>query len=159
MKQPTEDQALSKTQKNFLIDEQLAQLVDRVLERSGMNFTKFATAAILQSLFHRFSEPEISTVVGPDPMWTTIASQLERGAFTLGDVPERLMKDAVYLVKSNIDDPEHHRDGDKPGWLEIQKRTQRDRERAAKHWVESIEESGGTFEAALASIDECFPGK
>ena len=151
---------MPKVQKNFLIDEDLAQLIDKVLELSGMNFTKFATTALLQSLFDRCTHPEIGPVVGPDAYWTSLASRLERGdlkgGLKVADIPELLMKDAVYLAKSPLDDPEHHRDGDKPGWLEIQKRLLRDREHALKFWREAVKNEGGEIPAALASIEECF---
>lgn len=147
---------MPKVQKTFLIDEDVAQLIDKVLELSGMGFTRFATAALLQSLFDRCTHPEIGPVVGPDVLWTSLASRLERGDLKVGDIPESLMKDAVYLVKSDLDDPEHHRDGDKPGWLEIQKRLLRDRERALKFWREVVQEQKGEIPAALGSIEECF---
>ncbi len=154
-----EDVKMAKVQKTFLIDEQLAQLVDKVLELSGMNFTKFATAALLQALFYRCTEPEIGPIVGPDPMWTSLASRLERGTITIGGIPEELLKDAVYLVKSNLEDPEHHRDGDKLGWIAIQKRLLRDRETAMKFWQESVKENKGEIPAAIEKIEECFGRK
>lgn len=145
---------MPKVQKNFLIDEDLAQLIDQVLELSGMNFTRFATASLLQALFNNFNEPEILAVVGLDSQWTSFVSRIERGAMKVGDIPESLMKDAVYLVKSNLNDPDHHRDGDKPGWLEIQKRLLRDRERALKFWREAVKDKGGEIPAAIGSIKD-----
>lgn len=152
----TECCTVPKVQKNFLIDEDLAQLVEKFLELSGMNFTRFATAALLQTLFDGCKSPDIGPVVGQDPMWTAFASRLERGKLSVGDIPESLMKDSVYLVKSILEDPEHHRDGDKPGWLEIQKRLLRDRELALKVWREAVIDKSGEIPAALQSIEKCF---
>lgn len=156
MAQRTEAQEVPKTQKTFYLEAELEQLIDKVLELSGMNFTKFVTAALLQSLFDRCTHPEIGPVVGPDALWTSFASRIERGDLKVGDIPESLMKDAVYLAKSPLNDPEHHRDGDKAGWLEIQKRLLRDRERALKFWREAVKEKKGEIPAALGSIEECF---
>lgn len=152
----TEDRSVPKVQKNFMLNEDLNQLIDKVLDLSGMNFTRFATAALLQSLFNGFTSPEIGPLVGQDPLWTNFASRLERSKINVGDIPESLLKDAVFLVKSNVDDPEDHRDGDKPGWLEIQKRLLRDREQALKFWRESVKENSGEIPAAIESIEECF---
>jgi len=147
---------MAKVQKNFMIDENLAALIDRVLELSGMNFTTFATAALLQALFDRCAAPEIGTIIGPDATWIGLASRLQQGRIKVGDIPTELLKDAVYLAKSALADPEHHRDGDKPGWIEIQKRLVRDRETEAKAWKHAVDESGDGLKAALSYIDDYY---
>ena len=152
----TDGTAMAKVQKTFLIDEDLAHLIDKVLELSGMNFTKFATAALLHDLFDRCAHPDIGPIIGPDAMWISLASRLERGTLKVGSIPTELMKNAIYMVKANLDDPDHHRDGDKPGWIAIQKRLLRDYENHMKWWQAAVEEKNGELPAALEIIGECF---
>lgn len=152
----TDGTAMAKVQKTFLIDEDLAHLIGKVLELSGMNFTKFATAALLHALFDRCAHPDIGPIIGPDAMWISLASRLERGTLKVGSIPTELMKNAIYMVKANLDDPDHHRDGDKPGWIAIQKRLLRDYENHMKWWQAAVEEKNGELPAALEIIGECF---
>ena len=72
-------QNMAKTQKTFLLNSQLLELVDKVSERSGATFTRQVTAALLQ---YFFADPR-----GPDPRWMEYAVGLENSAITLGNIP------------------------------------------------------------------------
>ncbi len=150
---------MAKVQKTFLIDEDLAQLIDKVLELSGMNFTRFATGALLQALFDRCTHPEIGPLLGPDALWTSLAVRLEHGAVTVGSIPTELLKDAIHLAKYPLNDPTRYRDGDraeKADFIAKQKSLVRARESAMEVWQATVKDNKGELPAALVRIEDCF---
>lgn len=148
---------MAKVQKTFLIPEELAKIIDKVLSDSGMNFTKFATAALLQLLFDRCASPEETVPFGPDATWINLASRLERGALTVGQIPAELMKNAISMAKHPLEDPEHHRTAsENPDWLTLQKRLLRNREQALRDWKESVRENEGEVSAIIKYLDDLY---
>lgn len=87
---------MAKVQKNFLIDEDLAKLLDKVIECTGSNFTKVATAALLEFLFRGYANPEEgASAPSPDVWWFRMAIQLERGDLRVGDLPTAILEDLI----------------------------------------------------------------
>lgn len=87
---------MPKVQKTFLIDEDLAKVIDKVIECTGSNFTKVATAALLQFLFRGYGEPEEgANSPTPDVSWFRIVILLERGDLKVGDLPAVILDDFI----------------------------------------------------------------
>jgi len=148
-------QNMAKTQKTFLLNPQLLELVDKVAERSGANFTKIVTAALLQYFFDYCAHPEdAGPIVCPANEWMGRASRLDRGAITVADIPNEVLKEAVDSAKYMLD--MHTRGELKEGLADGWKRALRAREVALQGWEKAVEENKGAMPAILEEIEDFY---
>jgi hypothetical protein len=71
---------MGKSQKAFLIPEDLARVIEAHQKATGATFTRVMIAALLQ---HFFQDPE-----GPNPVWMEDAMGIELGEHGVGDMVE-----------------------------------------------------------------------
>ena len=71
--------AKDKTQKTFLLNNDLLRIVEAWERRTGASFTRQVTAALAQYFFTETGEPSRN--------WTSWAGNLEKGECTLADIP------------------------------------------------------------------------
>jgi hypothetical protein len=148
----SEARQVAKVQKNFLIPEDLAAIIDKISELSGANFTKIATAALLEYVFHNSREPEHGPIVGPGaPEFMTAAVRLDRGETTIGNVASDAMKDAFFMAEYNLR-------GGKKDWVEHWRKVRTARQEAIVEWQAAIKEHKGELPAILKLIEDCFAG-
>ncbi|MBU0718922.1 MAG: hypothetical protein KJ749_11790 [Planctomycetes bacterium] len=83
---------MAKVQKTFYVNDSLARFLDAHQASTGVSFTRIMNAALIQ---YFFLDPD-----SPDPEWMERAIALERGEITIGDLPERLMKEAMERHKA-----------------------------------------------------------
>ena len=150
----TDGAVMPKVQKTFLIPEELAIVIDKVIELSGANFTKIATAALLQYIFDAGRHPEDGgRFVGPvAPEWMSFAIRLERGDITLGNIPSDTLKDAAFLA-------EHMLRGGKQDWTDYWKKIRGARHDALIRWKAAMDQHKDEVPAILGLIEECFGKK
>lgn len=106
---------MPKIQKSFMVQEDLYRLIEAVESRSGANFTRIVTAALLSYLFRAFEEPEQGMSRGPDPLWLQMVVGVDRGDVEIGDIPLSLLDRWIdlrrrYLTSLTEEDPEKHKD-------------------------------------------------
>ncbi len=70
---------MAKSQKSILLNGDLSDLLAAHQKKTGANFTRAVTAAIIQYLF---SEPE-----GPNPYWMETAVELDLDEISVADIP------------------------------------------------------------------------
>jgi len=146
-------QNMSKSQKTFLLNSQLLELVGKVSERTGANFTRIVTAALLQYIFDPALHPEEGVPDGPIAAeWMTFAVRLERGDITLGSIPSNTLKDAALRA-------EYMLRGGKKDWTEHWKKLRSARQDAIIRWEAVLKEHKGELPAILSLIEECFGNK
>ena len=151
----SEARQVAKVQKNFLIPEELAAIIDRIIERSGSNFTKIATAALLQYIFDFCEHPEdAGPIVCPANQWMSRASRLDRGAITVADIPREVLKEAVESAKYMLD--MDARGNLKEGRADHWKEALSAREVALQGWKNDVEDYKGAMPAILASIEDFY---
>jgi hypothetical protein len=128
----TERNAMPKIQKNFLIPEELAALTDRISELTGANFTKIATAALLQYIFDPALDPDERVPDRPiAPEWMTFAVRLDRGDITLADIPSDVLKEAALRT-------EYWLRGGKQDWADYWKKRRTARQDAIIRWQAAL---------------------
>ena len=149
----TDGTAMPKVQKTFLIPEELAALIDRISELSGANFTKIATAALLQYVFDPALHPGERVPDGPiAATWMTFAVRLDRGDITLADIPNDTLKDAALRT-------EYMLRGGKEDWSEHWKKLRTARQDAIIRWHGFLKDHKDQLPALLSLIEECFGKK
>lgn len=147
---------MAKVQKNFMIDPELAQLIDKVLELSGMTFTRFATGAILEHMFSNLLErSEIGLHIGPDAYWTRLATRLERGDVKVGQIPDELLRDAVAYAEA-FTASRTKGGGYPPEIVAFFKKQLPKREQTLEFWRQYVKDSKGDLPAAVKVIEEDF---
>ncbi len=109
---------MGKTQKNALLDDGLCDVIDYLQKLTGATFPRIVTAAILKYLFEVFHIPAATDSTSPpDPTWMRLAVDIERGDFTLGEVPGHLSERAIeradewiahYRREKQTDVSKHH---------------------------------------------------
>jgi len=149
----SEARQMAKVQKNFLIPEELAAIIDRISELSGANFTKIATAALLQYIFDPALHPEERVPDGPiASQWMTFAVRLDRGDISLADIPNDTLKEAALRA-------EYMLRGGKEEWTEHWKKLRTARQDAIIRWQAALKDHKDQLPALLSLIEECFGKK
>ena len=146
-------QNMAKTQKTFLLNSELLELVDKVSERTGANFTRIVTAALLQYIFDPALHPEERVPDGPIAAeWMTFAVRLERGDISLADIPNDTLKEAFSRT-------EYMLRGGKEDWTEHWKKLRTARQDAIIRWQAALKDHKDQLPALLSLIEECFGKK
>lgn len=152
---------MAKVQKTFLFPEEVAALVDKAIELGGSNFTKIATAALLQYFFQWSAWPKRHTsLVGVDWVWTRIVVLIERGELTVSGVPQQLIKEAIESKKTMIrliEEDENRKET--PEMLAEMKADLKDFEAKLESFQLDIKEYGGELPAIFEHIGRCFVRK
>ncbi len=153
----TDGATMAKVQKTFLIPEELAAIIDKIIERSGSNFTKIATAALLQYLFDHCEHPEDhGPIVCPASQWMSRVLEIERGKYNVADIPLRVLEESVYSAKVFLEPPGGPGAEWKPGAEDWAKKVLPSRKEALRDWKNAVKEGDGAMAAILQHVDEFY---
>ncbi len=92
-----EESRMAKLSKSLLLNSELGDLLEAYQKKTGANFTRAVTAAIVQFLF---DSPE-----GPDQLWMQYAVGIENGEIDVGKMPEQRTYDVTAEAKGTVRRP------------------------------------------------------
>jgi hypothetical protein len=97
---------MGKIQKSLMLHPHLCAILDAHQAATGVSFTRILTAAILQYFY--------ADMNGPDPYWMKIATGIERGDLSVGDLTLRVLDDIIARLERTLANINEHFDSDEP---------------------------------------------
>ena len=95
-------ETLPKIQKNAQLDSELCDVLEDMQVYTGATHSRIVTAALLKYMFSSLQPPPDVTGYTDDRMWMRIAVELERGDFTIYEVPRRVLERSLELSEVAI---------------------------------------------------------
>jgi len=93
---------MTKRQKNALLDDGVCDVVDHLQRLSGATFPRIVTAALLKYAFGGLQPPDPPDGTNPESIWMQIAVDIERGDFTVDEIPHRLLERGMEISQEYI---------------------------------------------------------
>jgi len=141
---------MGKVQKSLMLPEELHRIVQTLEDKQGASFTRIMTAALLQYLFHRYIQEESSPGGGPEQGWMKLAIFVERGTYTVREIPEFLITNNIVSAEAMVSF--HEKDS-----AEAKAERQRQRVKTFKEmkrsWDNAVEQCGDKIEAIIGFLD------
>lgn len=88
---------MAKKQTNFLLDDDLREVLQSYCDASGIAFARVMTAAALQFIFQNPCRP--------DRDWIRLALAVDRGEISAADVPFRYLSDRIEMLQRKLTEP------------------------------------------------------
>ncbi len=93
---------LTKVQKNAQLDSDLCDVLEDLQVCTGATHSRIVTAALLKFMFDPLHPPTDLTGYTDDRIWMRIAVEIERGDFTIYEVPGRVLARSLELSEIAI---------------------------------------------------------
>jgi hypothetical protein len=145
---------MAKVQKTVMIHEDLHRLCLALEEAHGVTFARIITAALIQYFFHPFTRLVPLPDEGPDSGWTRVAIFLERGVYTVAEIPKVLMNinlnSATALAKFHAEGTAE----DDPDKAEAERHKLKVFSEMWDSWEKAVQDSGGEMEAIIKRLTD-----
>ncbi len=95
--------SMAKIQKSLMLHEGLCKLLEAEQAKTGVSFTRLMTAAAMRFLFSDLYDLD-------NPLWLRLATNVEMGNLSLGDVPDQAFSTILQVALKNQADAKKRKD-------------------------------------------------